>query len=196
MIRHRESSGALTAVTNGATRLRMIGAQLKDDAARIGAKRRSMIDICRLIVTNPPLRCAAIYRLSTVTPGPMGRILQSVNITLHGADIDPRAKIGPGLLLQHPVGVVIGGGVVIGSTCTIMSSVVLGRREVSAKHAPGAYPTIGDGVLLGTSSILLGAIKVGDASAVGAQSLVLQDVPAHTTVVGSPARIVGADATK
>ena len=105
----------------------------------------------------------------------------------YGADIHPAAKIGRRFTVDHGIGVVIGGTAVIGDDCLMYQNATLG---MTGKHGGKRHPTVGDGVLIGAGSILLGAITVGDGAYVGAGSVVVDDVPANTTVVGNPARVV------
>ncbi|KAH7289668.1 hypothetical protein KP509_30G013700 [Ceratopteris richardii] len=100
-------------------------------------------------------------------------------------DIHPGAQIGKGVLFDHATGVVIGETAVIGNNVSILHHVTLGG---TGNCSGIRHPRIGDGVLLGAGAILLGSITVGDGTKVGACSLVLTDVPPHTTVVGVPAR--------
>jgi serine O-acetyltransferase len=106
--------------------------------------------------------------------------------SLTGADIAPNAKIGSGLKLPHPHGVVIGHGCEIGSDCTILQGVTLGERYTSEGHK---YPKIGDNVVIGAGAKLLGGIEVGSRAKIGANSVVLRDIPCGATVVGVPGRL-------
>jgi serine O-acetyltransferase len=103
-----------------------------------------------------------------------------------GADIQLGARLGVGLSLPHPNGVVIHRDAVIGVNCMLMQQVTLGQLAVD-----GA-PRLGDAVYVGAGAKILGAVHVGDGAAVGANAVVLQDVPACSTAVGVPARIIGA----
>lgn len=105
----------------------------------------------------------------------------------YGADIHPAARIGRRLVIDHGIGVVIGGTAIIGDDCLIYQGVTLG---MTGKHGGKRHPTVGSNVMLGAGSIVLGAITVGDGAHVGAGSVVVRDVPAHTTVVGNPAQVV------
>lgn len=100
-----------------------------------------------------------------------------------GADIPIDARIGGGLLLPHPSGVVIHPEVEIGPNCIIFQQVTLGSRD-------GGVPRIGGHVDIGAGAKLLGAIAVGDHARIGANAVVLQDVPSGKTAVGVPAVIV------
>jgi len=110
-----------------------------------------------------------------------------ISITL-GVDIHPAAKIGSGIMLDHATGIVIGETAVVGDDVSILHAVTLGG---SGKHGGDRHPKIGHGVLLSAGAKVLGNIRVGDGAKVGAGSVVLRDVPPHTTVAGIPARIVG-----
>ena len=112
--------------------------------------------------------------------------LSAATTSLTGADIAPDASIGPGLKLPHPVGVVIGHGSEIGDNCTILQGVTLGERYARDHHD---YPNVGDFVTIGAGAKLLGGIKVGSRSIIGANSVVLGDVPPKSTAIGIPARI-------
>lgn len=160
------------------------------DASRIDKNSRSRFSPCRLAVTSVPFRAVLIYRLAAALYPKLpaaSRILHQLNIISHGADIDPRCQIGEGLLLQHPVGTVVGGGAKIGARCTMMGGVVLGRRNVKGGDSPFQYPQLGSDVLVGAGACILGAVIVGDRSTVGAMALVLNDIPSDSVAVGNPA---------
>ncbi|CAJ1971499.1 unnamed protein product [Sphenostylis stenocarpa] len=103
-------------------------------------------------------------------------------------DIHPGAKIGSGILLDHATGIVVGETAVIGNNVSILHSVTLGG---TGKVSGDRHPKIGDGVLIGAGTCILGNIKVGDGAKIGAGSVVIKDVPPRTTVVGNPAKLVG-----
>lgn len=101
-----------------------------------------------------------------------------------GSDIDPQARIGTGVKLPHPNGVVIHGKAVIGDHCMIMQQVTVGQLEEDFA------PVIGAGAYIGAGAKVLGKIVIGDRARIGANAVVLCDVPADGTAVGIPARIV------
>jgi serine O-acetyltransferase len=163
---------------------------LAADAARLIGNPSNTLSLLRLTVTSVPFRAVLLYRLSAALYSripALGRILHQVNILAHGADIDPRCQIGSGLLLQHPIGTVIGGGASLGENCTLMGGVVLGRKEVRGGESPLQYPQLGASVLIGSGACILGRVNIGDHAIVGAMALVLRDVPAHSVAVGNPA---------
>lgn len=114
--------------------------------------------------------------------------MQSRISTSFGVDIHPAAKIGYGLMLDHATGIVIGETSVIGNNVSIMQSVTLGG---TGKDTGDRHPKIGDGVLIGAGSKILGNITIGEGAQVCAGSVVLKDVPAHSAVAGVPATAVG-----
>ncbi|OIV92035.1 hypothetical protein TanjilG_25015 [Lupinus angustifolius] len=103
-------------------------------------------------------------------------------------DIHPGAKMGRGILLDHATGLVVGETAVIGNNVSILHNVTLGG---TGKLSGDRHPKIGDGVLIGAGTCILGNIKIGDGAKIGAGSVVLKEVPPRTTAVGNPAKVVG-----
>ena len=101
----------------------------------------------------------------------------------YGAEISPSAVFGPGLKIIHTVGIVIGGGVVVGANATILHGVTIGERRVSNK-SDGTYPRIGDNIIIGHSTSILGEIKVGDNVKIAHNSTILKDVDNNLTIIG------------
>ncbi|MEH3106978.1 MAG: serine acetyltransferase [Sphingomonas fennica] len=104
-----------------------------------------------------------------------------------GSFVQPAAAIGPGLRLPHPNGIVIGGGVRIGARCTIFQQVTLGARRAGDGFGE-AYPDIGDDVTIFAGAKLIGAVRIGDGAVIGANAVVVHDVPAGHYAVGVPAK--------
>lgn len=118
-------------------------------------------------------------------------ICSRINLFFNGAEIDPGAEIGSGCRIWHSSGVVIGRGVKIGNNVSIFSDVVLGGLGHSIfHHGETGYPEIGDNVILYTNVTVLGPIKIGDNSTIGAHSLVLESIPSNCMAAGSPAKII------
>lgn len=105
-----------------------------------------------------------------------------------GIEIHPAARIGAGFFIDHGAGVVIGETAEIGENVTLYHGVTLGAtgNEKSAKR----HPTLGDNIVIGTGAKILGPIKIGSGSKIGANSVVLRDVPEGATVTGTRARVV------
>jgi serine O-acetyltransferase len=114
--------------------------------------------------------------------------LQSQSSRIFAIDINPAARIGIGIMLDHGSGVVIGETAVVGDNCSILQNVTLGGN---GKETGDRHPKIGNNVLLAAGAKVLGNIRVGHCSKVAAGSVVLKDVPDNKTVAGVPARIVG-----
>jgi len=106
---------------------------------------------------------------------------------LTGVEIHPGATIGSGLFIDHGTGVVIGETTEIGDNVTLFQGTTLGG---TGKLRGKRHPTLGNHVVVGAGAKVLGPIKIGDYVKIGANSVVLQDVPDHSTVVGIPGRIV------
>ena len=91
-------------------------------------------------------------------------------------------------MIDHATGIVVGETAVVGNNCSFLHGVTLGG---SGKETGDRHPKIGENVLIGAGAKVLGNITVGDGSRIAAGSVVLHDVPAHVTVAGVPAKIVG-----
>ncbi|WOK95458.1 hypothetical protein Cni_G04165 [Canna indica] len=115
-------------------------------------------------------------------------LLQNRSSEAFAVDIHPGATIGAGVLLDHATGVVIGETAVVGDDVSILHGVTLGG---TGKEAGDRHPKLGDGVLVGAGTKILGNVSVGEGAKIGAGSVVLKEVPARTTAVGNPARLVG-----
>ena len=114
--------------------------------------------------------------------------LQSQASRIFAVDINPAAEIGIGIMLDHGTSIVIGETAVVGDNCSILQGVTLGG---TGKETGDRHPKIGANVLLSVGAKVLGNIRVGDCSVVGAGSVVLKDVPPRTTVAGVPAKEIG-----
>jgi serine O-acetyltransferase len=104
-----------------------------------------------------------------------------------GIEIHPGAKIGRRLFIDHGMGVVIGETTEIGDDCLIYKGVVMGGTTLEKKKR---HPTLGNRVIVGSNSTVLGAITIGDGARIGSGSVVVKAVPPGATVVGVPGRIV------
>lgn len=127
------------------------------------------------------LRCRGWRRLS--------RLVHRLVLLTSGCDLSPKAEIGPGLLLPHPTGVVIGHGVVAGRDLTLFQHVTLGGRAPGDADAAGAaYPRLADRVVVYPGALVYGDVAVGSDAVVLGNSVVSRSVPAGVVVAGAPAR--------
>jgi serine O-acetyltransferase len=124
----------------------------------------------------------------------LGRFTSHLGRWLTGIEIHPGAKLGSCVFIDHGMGVVIGETAEVGDGCTIYQGVTLGGTSLE----PGAkrHPTLGAGVIVSAGAKVLGGFTVGDGARIGANSVVLKEVPAGATVVGIPGRIVERKAEK
>jgi serine O-acetyltransferase len=120
----------------------------------------------------------------------LARMLSHANRFLTGIEIHPGASIGRRLFIDHGAGVVIGETAEVGDDVLMYTGVILGGT--TSEHAK-RHPTIGHSVVLGSHSVVLGNIAVGDGAKVGSGSVVVQPVPTGATVVGVPGRVVRVD---
>ena len=117
----------------------------------------------------------------------LARMLAKRARRITGIEIHPGAQIGKGLFIDHGMGVVIGETAIIGDRVTIYQGATIGAtgNEKTFKR----HPTIGSDVIIGSGAKVLGPVTIGDNVKVGANSVVLQDVPSNSTAVGIPAQI-------
>jgi serine O-acetyltransferase len=131
-----------------------------------------------------------LYRAGWFTPA---RMVSQLSRTLTGIEIHPGATIGKRFFIDHGMGVVIGETAEIGDDVLLYQGVTLGG---TGKDTGKRHPTLGNGVVVGTGAKILGNIRIGDYSKVGAGSVVVRPVPDQSTVVGIPGRVVsGMDPT-
>jgi serine O-acetyltransferase len=108
-------------------------------------------------------------------------------------DIHPAARIGKGIFIDHATGVVIGETAVVDDDVSLLHEVTLGG---TGKTTGDRHPKVGRGVLIGAGAKILGNVKIGEGSKIAAGSVVLTDVPPHTTVAGVPAVVIGRPSTE
>ena len=118
------------------------------------------------------------------------RLISQMTRWLTGVEIHPGATIGTGFFIDHGMGVVVGETAEIGDSVTLFQGVTLGG---TGKERGKRHPTLGNHVVVGAGAKVLGGIQIGDNVKVGANAVVLRSVPANSTVVGNPGRIVKYD---
>jgi serine O-acetyltransferase len=125
---------------------------------------------------------AALLRKIPVLP----QFFTYLNIVLFGLEVTPRCEVGPGVFFPHPSGTVIGARR-IGSNAIILQGVTLGAKTMDLQFDPRLRPEIGNNVVLGAGSKILGGIVIGDNVTVGANAVVVDSIESNRTVVGIPA---------
>ena len=144
-----------------------------------------------IILCYPGFHALALHRIShnlwarNVPLVP--RLISQFSRSITGIEIHPGAKIGKGVFIDHGMGVVIGETSEIGNRCLLYQGVTLGG---TGKENGKRHPTLAENVVVGAGAKVLGAIKVGQNTRIGAGSVVVRDVEAESTVVGIPGRVV------
>ncbi len=139
---------------------------------------------------SPRFMPVVLYRLSHFfwqkKLSPLAKFFSLLNFWFFGLEIAIRSEIGGGLYLPHTVGTVLSAER-IGERCVIFGQVVLGAKEVDFAFTSSARPTVGDDVTIGTGAKVLGGIKIGSCVKVGANAVVIRDIPDDSMAVGVPA---------
>lgn len=121
------------------------------------------------------------------------RLVSQIARFLTGIEIHPGAKIGAGVFIDHGSGVVIGETAEVGANCLIYHGVTLGG---TGKAREKRHPTIGPNTIIGAGAKILGNIRIGENCKIGANSVVVKEIPANSTAIGMPARVIIQDGTK
>jgi serine O-acetyltransferase len=169
-----------------------IFAMLREDARCIFLRDPAARTRWEVLTTYPGLHAVMAHRFTHVLWGAgwcyLARLLAFLARMLTNVDIHPGARIGRRFFIDHGAGVVIGETAEIGDDVTLYHGVTLGGTTWNKGKR---HPTLHDGVVVGAGAKILGAITVGQAARVGANSVVVKDVPPGRTVVGIPAHVVG-----
>lgn len=115
------------------------------------------------------------------------RVLSHLNRAVTGIEIHPGAKLGQRVFIDHGMGVVIGQTAEVGDDVLIYHGVTLGGRSMSRGKR---HPTVENGVVLGTGARVLGPVTIGEGAQIGANAVVVKDVPSRAVVVGVPGRVL------
>jgi len=159
--------------------------ELYEDAKNILKKDPACRSIFEAILLYPGFIVLVFYRLANFLYRHklyfLARLISQIGRFFTGIEIHPGAKIGKRLFIDHGMGIVIGETSTIGNDCTIYHDVTLGG---TGKDRFKRHPDIGNNVMIGAGSKVLGPIKIGNNAKVGANSTILKDVPDNVTVVG------------
>jgi serine O-acetyltransferase len=120
----------------------------------------------------------------------LARFVSHVSRSLTGIEIHPAARLGPGLFIDHGMGVVIGETAEVGENVTLLQGVTLGGTSLRREKR---HPTLGSNVVVGAGAKIIGAFRIGDGSRIGAGSVVVREVPPNSVVVGVPGRVTYRD---
>ncbi|OLC12414.1 MAG: serine O-acetyltransferase [Candidatus Rokubacteria bacterium 13_1_40CM_69_27] len=118
------------------------------------------------------------------------RFVSHIARFLTGIEIHPAARLGPGLFIDHGMGVVIGETAEVGENVTLLHGVTLGGTSLKREKR---HPTLGDNVVVGAGAKIIGGFVIGDGSRIGAGSVVVREVPPNSVVVGVPGRVAYKD---
>ncbi len=161
--------------------------ELYEDAKNIQEKDPAASSILEVILLYPGVHVLLFYKISHFLYRKkllfLARLISQIARFLTGIEIHPGAQIGRRLFIDHGMGIVIGETAKIGDDCTIYHGVTLGG---TGKDTFKRHPTLGNHVMVGAGTKILGPIEIGDHVKIGAGSLVLKSVPSNCTAVGSP----------
>lgn len=164
---------------------------LKEDIDSVFKRDPAARSVMEIIFCYPGFHAIIFYRIShwfwVRKFYFLGRFISHLGRFFTGIEIHPGAVIGKNLFIDHGMGVVIGETAEIGENVTIYHGVTLGGVSLNKGKR---HPTIGNNVVIGSGSKILGPFKVGDNAKIGSNSVVVKEVPENATVVGIPGRIV------
>jgi serine O-acetyltransferase len=165
--------------------------RFKEDIRTIKDRDPAAKNVVEIFLCYPGLHAIWLHRIAHALYQrgwfTTARLISHFSRGLTGIEIHPGAKIGRRLFIDHGMGVVIGETTEIGDDCLIYKGVVLGGTTLEKKKR---HPTLGNRVIIGSNSTVLGAITLGDGARIGSGSVVVKPVPVGATVVGVPGRIV------
>lgn len=171
--------------------------RLREDLHTVVARDPAAKNLLEVLLCYPGLHALWIHRIAHGLYRrqwyTLARLISHISRWLTGIEIHPGASIGRRFFIDHGMGVVIGETAEIGDDCLIYKGVVLGGTTLAKKKR---HPTLGNRIVVGSNSTILGAITIGDGAKIGSGSVVIKDVPPGATVVGVPGRVVESDPAK
>jgi serine O-acetyltransferase len=178
------------AVTTGLT----VFAELRRDVQAVRERDPAARSTLEVLLCYPGVHALAFHRLAhaiwrrgwTVP----ARFMSHIARFLTGIEIHPAARLGPGLFIDHGMGVVIGETAEVGENVTLLQGVTLGGTSLKREKR---HPTLGNNVVVGAGAKIIGGFKIGDGSRIGAGSVVVREVPSNSVVVGVPGRVTYRD---
>lgn len=164
---------------------------LNEDVKNVLRNDKAAKSYLEVLLLYPTIHALFAYRIAHFFYGKrlyfLARLISQGARWTTGIEIHPGAKIGKRLFIDHGMGVVIGETATVGNDCILYHGVTLGATDCDA---PKRHPDLGNGVMVGAGAKVLGPIKIADGAKIGANSVVLQNVPEGATAVGIPAHIL------
>ena len=164
---------------------------LYEDAKNIEDKDPACRNIFEVIILYPGFHAILFHRMAhflyKIKLFFLARLISQISRHITGIEIHPGAKIGRKLFIDHGMGIVIGETATVGDDCIIYHNSTLGG---TGKDKYKRHPDLGNNVMVGAGSKILGPIKIGNNVKIGANSVVLQNIPDNNTVVGIPGKII------
>jgi len=171
-------------------------ALLYKDLEKLEVRKANLPTFIGCLFTRPGFLAIFLFRLSShfVHKGMIGRVMAKIlwrlNVLVSACDLEPLATVGGGLHIPHPMGIVMG-RVTIGENVKILQHVTLGMRRFSDEYTDTRnYPAIGNNVIISVGAVITGGINVGNQVIIGANAVLMQDVPDNALAVGIPAKII------
>jgi serine O-acetyltransferase len=165
------------------------------DLARYRPRERpSWPGVAMRCLSNPGMIASVILRAQQMAMR-KGRVraaflLRTIGMILVSADFVPGMDVGPGLMMPHPTGIVIGNGLRVGANVSFGGGVTAGVKEPDGNPDEAEYPVICDGAIVLANAVLVGSVRVGAHAQIGANSVLLADAPDYAVMFGMPARKV------
>ena len=167
---------------------------LKADYRRYGKREPNVLLFLPMAIRNAGFRAMMLYRIGHccrehklhIIAGLCERLMRHLCLCWIGT----KAEIGPGLKIAHGRGLVISGGTVIGKNCDVRQNTTFGGNYRKIGPDGRMQPWLGDNVSVGAGAVILGPVKVGSNSVIGANAVVTKDVPENVIVGGVPAQII------
>ncbi len=171
--------------------------RIREDIETVFERDPAARSILEVLLCYPGLHAIWLHRIAhwlwTHNIKLLARLVSHFSRWLTGIEIHPGAKIGRRFFIDHGMGVVIGETTEIGNDVTLYHQVTLGGTSTKKGKR---HPTIGNNVVIGAGAKVLGPVKVGDNCKIGANSVVIKDVPPNSTVVGIPGKVVRREGIK
>jgi len=172
----------------------MISDSIKEDYRRCSKKPGNISRYIYKMLSNAGFRAVVLYRLGNWfhkrknyhLAGFMERIIFHTSY----CQISTTAEISPGFLIAHPIGLVIGGGTRIGRNCDVRQNVTFGGNFNKVDDKGRSHPWLEDNISVGAGAVIIGPVKIGTNSIIGANSVVTKDVPQNVIVSGIPGKIL------